>query len=94
MSDEIKIQVVIAGRSYPLRIKQDEKSRIDTLVERINACYLELKNSYPLKDERDYLAMTLLQLGNDSFDATSASSKKDLKDKLDSIESLLDQMSS
>ena len=59
--DKISLKIIIAGRTYPLTIKQEEEEAIKQAAERINSNIKKLQNSYAVKDMQDLLAMTTLQ---------------------------------
>jgi len=56
----ININVIIADRSYPMKIKPEEEELIRKTVKQINEKFKELKNSYDAKDDQDYMAMCVL----------------------------------
>jgi len=60
--EKISLKVIIAGRTYPLTIKKDERSAILAAAEKINSNIKKLQGNYAVKDMQDLLAMTALQL--------------------------------
>lgn len=61
MDNDIKhITVVIAGRSYPLKVKNHEEAAVRSTVKDINDNLNNLKNRYTQCDFQDCLVMTLL----------------------------------
>lgn len=60
--DKVSLKIVIAGRTYPLTIKQEEEEAIKAAAERINSNIQKLQGSYAVKDMQDLLAMTTLQI--------------------------------
>jgi Cell division protein ZapA len=80
--------VVIANRTYPLKIFKNDEERILNIVKSVNQKIEQLRSIYDAKDNQDYLAMCLLQLytqQNNSFDSQSIS----LEPQVEKIESLL-----
>ncbi len=62
MEDEklIPVNVVVADRSYRLKIHPDEEQQVRSAVKRINEKILEFKTTYAGKDLQDYIAMCLI----------------------------------
>jgi len=57
----ININVIIADRPYPLKVKPEEEEGIRKAAKRLNEKVKEFQNSYEAKDKQDYLAMCALQ---------------------------------
>jgi cell division protein ZapA (FtsZ GTPase activity inhibitor) len=66
-----KIQVVIAGRNYPLTVNEDEEETVMAAVHKINTGIKKLQENYAVKDMQDLLAMTALRLATTANDASS-----------------------
>jgi cell division protein ZapA (FtsZ GTPase activity inhibitor) len=59
--EELKsMQVMIAGRLYPLRVKHQDVDAIKEVVEEINDKIKDFQLTYINKDKQDCLAMALL----------------------------------
>jgi cell division protein ZapA (FtsZ GTPase activity inhibitor) len=87
-SERVSREVVIANRTYPLKIFKNDEERILNIVKSVNQKIEQLRSIYDAKDNQDYLAMCLLQLytqQNNSFDSQSIS----LEPQVEKIESLL-----
>jgi len=54
------IEVMIAGRSFPLKVTEDEEAMITEVAEDINEKVRNLQNTYLQKDKQDCLSMALL----------------------------------
>jgi len=89
--DHIKINVFIAGRSYPLKIKPSEEQQVLEIVERVESRIKDLKSKYPQKDAQDYLAMTLLSLGTE-LSTENISLESVVDQKMDAIKGWIDQI--
>lgn len=59
---KLSIKVVLAGRTYPLTINEQEEEKVRASVESINRNIKMLQDNYAVKDMQDLLAMTALQL--------------------------------
>lgn len=90
----LSIKVVVAGRSYPLNVKEEEKDSIQRAAESINKTVNYLKENYAVKDAQDLLAMTALQLATKGPQKAAAPDQsihieKELETILESLESHL-----
>ncbi|HRN95116.1 MAG: cell division protein ZapA [Chitinophagales bacterium] len=56
------IQVLIAGRQYPLKIRKGEEEKVQRAVSLINDKLNEYQTTFAGKDRQDYLAMCVLML--------------------------------
>ena len=56
----ININLLIAGRSYPLKIKPQEEELVRRAAKRVNEKVQEFQEQYAAKDKQDYLAMCAL----------------------------------
>lgn len=61
MEEPLKsMQVMIAGRTYPLKVKEQDMDAIKHVVEEINEKIKDFQLTYINKDKQDCLAMALL----------------------------------
>jgi cell division protein ZapA (FtsZ GTPase activity inhibitor) len=66
MSDSTNnITVIIAGRPYPLKIKEGDEPIIRRIVKEVNDKIALFQNTYPRKDRQDWLSMALLTIAVD-----------------------------
>lgn len=63
---KVSIKVVIAGRTYPLSVNENEQDRVLKAAEDINNSIKLLQKNYAVRDMQDLLAMTALQLASKS----------------------------
>ena len=87
----ININLLIAGRSYPLKIRPDEEEVVRRAAKRLNEKVLEFQQQYAAKDKQDYLAMCALM---NEVEILSGQEKvtindPDFFDKLREIDALL-----
>jgi len=59
---KVSLKVVVAGRTYPLTLNEEEKDKVLKAADDINKAIKTLQDSYAVKDMQDLLAMTALQL--------------------------------
>lgn len=55
-----KINVIISGRNFPLKVPPEEVQQIQDVVAEINRKVLEFQNTYKTQDLRECLSMVLL----------------------------------
>lgn len=89
--DTINITVVIAGRPYPLKIKESDEPVIRKLIKDINDKVNRFQQTYANKDKQDCLAMALLTQSIELYKSQSSTPDNDLASQLTHLESLLDQ---
>lgn len=93
MSDElININLVIADRPYPLKIKPSEEELVRKAAKELNNKVKEYQKVYAAKDKQDYLAMTALMYAVDSLGNKSKTTIEDnnFDDKLNELNQLLE----
>lgn len=86
---KLSLKVVVAGRTYPLSVHENEKEKVLKAAEDINKAIQLLQENYAVKDKQDLLAMTALQLATKEGKQTT-SSPADYSD----IEAKLEKLSS
>ena len=59
---EVSIKVLIAGRTYPLTVKQEEEQMVMDKAKMITDKVKEMEQNYAIRDKQDLLAMTALNL--------------------------------
>lgn len=62
MADEqlIPVNIVVADRTYRLRIKPVEEEAIRKVMKEVNSRIVEFKTSFAGKDMQDYISMALI----------------------------------
>lgn len=93
MSELININVIIADRPYPLRVKPEEEERVRNAARDINNKVKQFQTQYSGKDKQDFLAMASLMY---AVEASSFQNKITINDsafgpKLDELDQLLTQ---
>ncbi len=101
----MNITVLIAGRPYPLKIKDGEEETIRKIVKDVNEKINQFQLTYNKKDKQDCLSMALLTYAvdlnkaqNGEFNGPETSNEnpqpdnKDLSDKIHQIDGLLDRL--
>jgi cell division protein ZapA len=54
------VEINISGKTFPLRVTEEEASWIKNLEEEVNHKILEFQHAYPHNDKLDCVIMTLL----------------------------------
>jgi cell division protein ZapA (FtsZ GTPase activity inhibitor) len=87
--DKKSIQLLVAGREYPLFVTEESEAFIRATVEKINAEIAVLKENYQ-GDMQDFLAMYLLMQMTQN-EISSPEEKARVEEQLNSIMNLLDR---
>lgn len=92
--DDLKsVKLVIAGRTFPIKVTSLEEATVKQLEEEINLKISEFQSMYPSRDKLDCVIMTLLTYTYDqqkSYPTTTTD--KPILDKLDEIKQTLASM--
>jgi cell division protein ZapA (FtsZ GTPase activity inhibitor) len=72
----VPVNVIIAGRSYRIRINPSDESFVRKAVKRANDQIGELRRTYAGKDDQDFIAMCLLMYATDP-QGTNSSTMQD-----------------
>ncbi len=93
--EQINVNLLIADRTYPLKIKPEEEATIRQAAKEINEKIREFQGLYSGKDKQDYLAMAILVFAVESLRTTTPTEKQasaeNISDKLEQLEKLLEQ---
>lgn len=83
----IPINVIIAGRSYRIRVTREDEGFVRKAVKRANDQIAELRRTYAGKDDQDFLAMCLLMYATDKSRSTNEAM---LDEELDELTKKID----
>lgn len=91
MDGTTNITVLIAGRPYPLKIKEGDEPVIRRIVKDVNDKIALFQNTYPKKDRQDWISMALLTYAVDlnKTQAFNQTLDPQLSEKLSQINDLL-----
>jgi cell division protein ZapA (FtsZ GTPase activity inhibitor) len=89
---KLSIRVVVAGRTYPLTVNENEQEKVAKAAEDINKAIKLLQDNYAVKDMQDLLAMTALQLASKSATKTETSAEADYSKIESELEQLLKEL--
>lgn len=89
-----KINVTIAGRDYPVKVKETEVDMIVRVATEINRKLKELQLQYNKNDLQDCLSMTLLTYAVEASQNTRNPKRtsEDFTDKFNRLDALVDSI--
>lgn len=83
----VKMEINIAGKSYPVRVNPDERLLVKNLEKEVNDKIRQYQLAYADISIKDCISMALLSY---AFQAKKNSSLKAIGSKLSSLDSMLD----
>jgi cell division protein ZapA len=87
----IPATIVIADRSYRIKLQPKDEEVVRKTVKTINDKILEFKTQFAGKDMQDYVSMALVWYATEQNEASAIEvEKENLADKLNLIERMLD----
>lgn len=89
------ITVVIAGRPYPLRVKEEDEEAIRKIVKEVNDKVNHFQLTYTDRDKQDHLAMVTLTFAVELYKTRQnqrADRDQTLATKLGDLHTLLDRL--
>ena len=91
MSELIPVTILIADRTYRLRILPKDEEVLRKTVKTISEKIIEYKTQFAGKDMQDYVAMVLIWFATEQNAASTQQMEKDnLSSQLDTIERMLE----
>ena len=89
---EISINIIIAGRTYPLTVKESEEVNVRKAAKRIEDKIKDFEQNYSVRDRQDLLAMCALQFANEavSENAKNLNESLGLTVKMEALDLLID----
>lgn len=88
----IPINIIVADRSYRLKIEADDEEMVRKTVKMINEKIVDYKTNFAGKDMQDYVSMVLLWYATEQQKPTpEITSLATSQEKLDKIEDLLNK---
>ncbi|MCD8417383.1 cell division protein ZapA [Tenacibaculum finnmarkense genomovar finnmarkense] len=91
---KIKVNVVIAGRTYPLSVENtDEEQGMRTAAKNINDLLVKFEQKYAVADKQDVLAMCALQFASklEIVSLTSDKENTEVINKINDLANLLEK---
>ena len=89
---KLSLKVVVAGRTYPLSVEEDEVPKVEAAAKDINNAVKMLQDNYAVKDMQDLLAMTALQLAVKEGKQSTVAIEPDFSDIEDRLSALFQDL--
>ena len=89
MADLIAATVVIADRSYRIKLDPKDEEVVRRTVKTINDKVVEYKTAFAGKDMQDYIAMVLIWLATEQQKLVNPQDQEDLIQKLEELETMM-----
>jgi Cell division protein ZapA len=86
------INVTVAGRVFPLKIKPEEEAAVRETVLEINELVIKFQQMYVRRDKYDCLAMALLTYAVELHRLKTNSVAADIADRIDRIDMFLTKL--
>ena len=91
MHDLIPLNIIIADRSYRIKIQPKDEEMVRKTVKTINEKIIEFKTQFAGKDMQDYIAMVLMWFSTElNVTLVNELEKDGLTARLNSIEKMID----
>ena len=91
MHDLIPLNIIIADRSYRIKIQPKDEEMVRKTVKTINEKIIEFRTQFAGKDMQDYIAMVLMWFSTEQNVTLVNELEKDgLTARLNSIEKMID----
>lgn len=87
----IPVNLVVADRTYRLRIRADEEQAIRQKMKEVNEKIVEFKTSFAGKDLQDYISMSLIWYATQSATAPAEEIPEDINQRLRMLEDRIDE---
>lgn len=93
MTESLKIKVTLAGRVYPIKVRNaEEEEGMRKAASKINSLVTKFEKSYAVSDKQDVLAMCALQFASliEINAITDQNELIEVSEKLSELEALID----
>lgn len=88
-----KMNIIISGRKYPVKVEEGEEEVIRTIEKNINRKINEFVKLYEYNDKLDVVTLILLNCSLDLYNLKHSGQDKKLINSISEIENLIDQIS-
>jgi cell division protein ZapA len=86
-----RITVIIAGRSFPVKVSNEEESLVRSIEKEVNEKLNDLQLSYQGKDMQDYMSLAILSYAFELQKSNNSEEVSKLDKRLEDLEHLLNQ---
>jgi cell division protein ZapA (FtsZ GTPase activity inhibitor) len=91
MQNLIPVNIVVADRTYRVRIDSRDEETVRKLTKKINDKILEFKTQFAGKDMQDYVSMVLLWFVTEQHTGSVGGNNEVLIDEIMKLEELIDK---
>lgn len=88
----IPINIIIADRSYRIRIKPEDEGAVRSTLKTINDKIIEFKTQFAGKDMQDYVSMVILWYATQNLPPAGNDISPDFAETLGRLEEQLDKV--
>jgi len=85
MDELLKINLNIAERLYPMKIRPEEERKLRNSAELVNSLINKYKKAYSQKDVQDLLAMSCLQIASELKEVEERNDANKMKEEINVI---------
>ena len=90
--ENISISVHIAGRSYPLKVKQSDTDIIKSIADQVNEKVNYFQRTYVNRDKQDCLSMALLTFAVDYHRLKEKLNQSDVAERVEKLDKMLEEL--
>jgi cell division protein ZapA (FtsZ GTPase activity inhibitor) len=90
MDDLKTVNIVVAGRTFPIKVTLSEEPTVRILEADLNTKISEFQNTYPMRDKLDYVIMTMLTYIYDLNKSLLPVDYEALAEKIENIQTIVD----
>ena len=92
MSELIPVNILIADRTYRIKVAVQDEEVVRKTLKLINEKIIEYKTQFAGKDMQDYLAMVVLWYATHQQDGRLVTESKEIEEVLGKMEGVLDRV--
>jgi cell division protein ZapA (FtsZ GTPase activity inhibitor) len=90
MDDLKTVNIVVAGRTFPIKVTLSEESTVRLLETDLNRKISEFQSTYPMRDKLDCVIMTMLTYIDDLNKSLLPVDYEALAEKIENIQTIID----
>lgn len=90
MDDLKTINIVVAGRTFPIKVTLSEENSVRVLETDLNRKISEFQSTYPMRDKLDCVIMTMITYIYDLNKSLMPKDYEALAEKIENIHAIID----
>lgn len=91
-TENISITVHIAGRAYPLKVKESDANIIKGIADKVNEKVNFFQRTYTNRDKQDCISMALLTYAVDMHRLQEQTNDSKISEKVEKLDKLLEEL--